>query len=470
MYRTTEPATRPAAVAGVFYAADAQTLRQDVHALLSSASSAAGAKTPKALIAPHAGYVYSGPIAARAYAPVAPLAGRVRRVVLLGPAHRVALRGLALPGVKRFATPLGTIEIDGAAVARLRGLPQVSESPRAHAAEHALEVHLPFLQATLGDFTLVPLVVGDATPAEVAEVLDALWGDDETLIVVSTDLSHDLPYGTAQQADRATVDTMLALEPTLDPAQACGAMAVNGLLLTARRRGLTPTLLDLRNSGDTAGDRGRVVGYAALALYEAPATRTVTDDTTQQAPADRGAVLLAHAREAIARVLRVAVAAAPDAEFLSPPGATFVTLKTDGELRGCIGSLAARRSLRDDVRENAQAAAFQDPRFAPLTRADYARLTVEVSLLAPSSPLIVADEAELRATLRPGVDGLTLAYRERRATFLPQVWEHLRSPSEFVAGLKRKMGLAASFWSDELRVWRYTVDKWAEPGPAGALR
>jgi AmmeMemoRadiSam system protein B/AmmeMemoRadiSam system protein A len=469
MYRTIEPATRPAAVAGSFYPADAQTLRCDVTALLSGATHAAGTQTPKALIAPHAGYVYSGPIAAQAYAQVAPLAGRVRRVVLLGPAHRVAVRGLALPGVARFATPLGEVEIDAAAVERLRGLPQVSESARAHAAEHALEVHLPFLQATLGMFTLVPLVVGDATPAEVAEVLDALWGGNETLIVVSTDLSHYLPYRVAQETDRATVDAMLALEPALQPTQACGAMAVNGLLLAARRRALTPMLLDLRNSGDTAGDRGRVVGYGSLALYEAPAAGTVDDDTTQQTPLERGSVLLAHAREAIARVLRVPAAAAPDAHFLSQPGATFVTLKTDGALRGCIGSLAARRPLRDDVRGNAQAAAFQDPRFAPLMRADYARLTVEVSLLAPSAPLIVADEAELHATLRPGIDGLTLAYRQQCATFLPQVWGTLGSPSEFVAGLKRKLGLATGFWSDELRISRYTVDKWAEPSPAGVL-
>jgi AmmeMemoRadiSam system protein A len=390
-------------------------------------------------------------------------------VVLLGPAHRVALRGLALPGVARFDTPLGGIEIDAAAVARLRGLPQVSESPRAHAAEHALEVHLPFLQATLGTFTLVPLVVGDATTAEVAEVLDVLWGGDETLIVVSTDLSHYLPYRAAQQADRATVDAMLALDPALEPTQACGARAVNGLLLTARRRALTPKLLDLRNSGDTAGDRDRVVGYGSLALYEAPAARTATDDTAQQAPVERGSVLLAHAREAIARVLQVPVAAAPDAHFLSQPGATFVTLKADGALRGCIGSLTARRPLRDDVRHNAQAAAFQDPRFAPLTRADYARLALEVSLLAPSSPLIVADEAELHATLRPGVDGLTLAYRQRCATFLPQVWDQLRSPREFVAGLKCKLGVAGGFWSDELHVSRYTVDKWSEYDAAGAL-
>lgn len=470
MFRLTEPATRPAAVAGVFYPADAHTLRDTVRALMVAAPAVPARSTaPKALIAPHAGYVYSGPVAAHAYAQVAARAGRVRRVVLLGPAHRVALRGLALPGATRFETPLGEVDIDAAAVAVLHGLPQVAHSARAHAAEHSLEVHLPFLQSTLGAFTLVPLVVGDATAAQVAEVLDRLWGGEETLIVVSSDLSHYLPYAAAQQRDRATVDAMLRLDHSLEPAQACGAIAANGLLLAARRRGLTPALLDLRNSGDTAGDRSRVVGYASLAFYEGADIRRHGDGATGAATTARGPVLLAHARGAIAQALGLPVAAAPDAAFLSQPGATFVTLKRDGELRGCVGSLQAHRPLREDVRDNARAAAFADTRFAPLGRTEYPRLAVEVSLLAPPQPLIVADEAELHARLRPGIDGLTLSYRQRRATFLPQVWDSLPEARAFVAALKRKLGVGAGFWSDELRIFRYTVDKWAESDLAEAL-
>jgi AmmeMemoRadiSam system protein B/AmmeMemoRadiSam system protein A len=459
----------------MFYPAAADDLNDEVRALLQAVAhrpvpGAAATKPPKALIAPHAGYVYSGPIAAHAYAQLAPLAGRVRRVVLLGPAHRAYVRGLALPGAARFATPLGEVEIDAEAVAALSGLPQVVESAPAHAAEHSLEVQLPFLQAVLGRFALVPLAVGEATAAEVADVLDRLWGGDETLIVISSDLSHYLPYRVAQEVDRATIDTMLALEPSLDPTQACGAHPVNGLLLTARRRRLVPSLLDLRNSGDTAGDRGRVVGYAALAFYEGLAGAGAAAGFATAAAADRrGPVLLAHARDAIAQALGVAAGAAPEAEFLAQPGATFVTLKTDGELRGCIGSLAARRPLREDVRDNAQAAAFQDPRFAPLAHAEYARLSVEVSLLAPSVPLVVLDEDELHAALRPGIDGLTFEYRHRRATFLPQVWDSLPETRAFVAALKRKLGVDAGFWSDELRVSRYTVDKWTEDDAAEAL-
>ena len=260
---------RPPAVAGAFYPGRSQTLSHDVLAMLAAArpdAARADAPPPKALIVPHAGYIYSGPTAAQAYAQLATVRQTIRRVVLLGPVHRVPVRGLALPGTDYFATPLGEIEIDQDAVAAIRSLRQVVVSPAAHAQEHSLEVQLPFLQLALHDFKLLPLAVGDATPAEVAQVLDEIWGGDETLIVISSDLSHFLPYATAQDVDHETVQAILQLQPGLDHQQACGATPVNGLLLAARRHHLQPQLLGLCNSGDTAGDKGRVVGYAALAF------------------------------------------------------------------------------------------------------------------------------------------------------------------------------------------------------------
>jgi AmmeMemoRadiSam system protein B len=265
-------AVRPAAVAGMFYPADPAALRGAVDRLLAAAPATPGDRRPaKALVVPHAGYVYSGPIAAAVYARLAAHARSLRRVVLLGPAHRVAFRGLALPGADRFATPLGDVAVDRAAAAAIDGLPQVSEYKAAHAGEHSLEVQLPFLQRLLDDFTLLPLVVGAATADDVAGVLDVLWGGPETLIVVSSDLSHYHPYDEARRIDRATADAILAMTPRLDHEQACGATPVNGLLLAARRRGLVPALVDLRNSGDTSGDRRRgVVGYAAFEFTETP--------------------------------------------------------------------------------------------------------------------------------------------------------------------------------------------------------
>jgi len=237
--------------------------------MLGAAASAAPERAvPKAIIAPHAGYIYSGPIAASVYALLAPARGLIERVVLLGPTHRVAVRGLALPGVSAFATPLGTVDIDHASVEALRQLPQVVVSPEAHALEHSLEVHVPFLQAILGKFALVPLAVGRAQRHEVAEVLDRLWGGAETLIVVSSDLSHYLPYPDAQALDRATAKAILELSADISHEQACGATPVTGLTLAARQRGLQAELIDLRNSGDTAGDKNRVVGYGAFAFYD----------------------------------------------------------------------------------------------------------------------------------------------------------------------------------------------------------
>ena len=258
---------RPAAVSGSFYPRQPEALAQEVVALLDAAKQDKQA-TPKALIAPHAGYVYSGPIAANAYSRLVPARGRIKRVVLLGPAHFVAVQGLALPDASSFATPLGMVPLDEAGVETLSRLPQVSQSKAAHASEHSLEVHLPFLQTVLEKFTLVPLAVGDATPEEIAEVLDLLWGGEETLIVVSSDLSHYLPYETARRVDQATAQAILDLREPISHQQACGASPVNGLLLAAQRHRLKPELLDLRNSGDTAGDRSRVVGYTAFAFIE----------------------------------------------------------------------------------------------------------------------------------------------------------------------------------------------------------
>lgn len=259
---------RPPAVAGLFYPTDATELAAEVAALLAAAPGSSAAASPKVLIAPHAGYIYSGSVAASGYARIAPLRGRVRRVILLGPTHRVAVRGLALPSVEAFATPLGTVPLDREAMRAVADLGQVCISDEAHAREHSLEVHLPFLQATLGRFDLVPLAVGNASAEEVAEVLERLWRGEETLVVVSSDLSHYLPYPRACARDEFTVETILRLKPALDHEQACGATPINGLLLAARARGLSAELIDLRNSGDTAGDKSRVVGYAAVALHE----------------------------------------------------------------------------------------------------------------------------------------------------------------------------------------------------------
>jgi AmmeMemoRadiSam system protein B len=258
---------RPPAVAGMFYSRQPAELNREVRNLLHDAAFPPH-PVPKAIIAPHAGYMYSGPVAASAYVRFMPARGRIKRVVLLGPAHRVPLDGLALPGADALATPLGVVPVDLTSLPTLSRLSQVVESPAAHELEHSLEVHLPFLQTVFENFTVLPLVVGDASADDVAQVLDALWGGEETLVVVSSDLSHYLPYRAAKGVDQKTAQQILELDGPLSHEQACGATPVSGLLLAARRRGLEPRLLDLRNSGDTAGDRSRVVGYGAFEFHE----------------------------------------------------------------------------------------------------------------------------------------------------------------------------------------------------------
>ncbi len=260
---------RRAAVAGTFYPERGDLLVAQIDAFLRAAPAPSStARPPKALIVPHAGYVYSGAVAARGYASLGAAADTIDRVVLFGPAHRVHLQGLALPAATRFCTPLGEVTIDQELAALALALPGVRISEAAHAREHSLEVQLPFLQRLLPRFSLLPVAVGDVRPAELAAVMDALWGGDETLIVVSSDLSHYHSYDEASGIDRASVAHLLEGGPALDHQQACGATAINALSLCARARGMRAELLDMRNSGDTAGDRNRVVGYAALAFYQ----------------------------------------------------------------------------------------------------------------------------------------------------------------------------------------------------------
>jgi AmmeMemoRadiSam system protein B len=269
---------RPPAVDGLFYPGEEGALRDTVLRLLAGveagtandvrASRDQDTPPPKAVVAPHAGYVYSGSVAASAYSRLGSLKGMVTRVVLLGPAHRYPLRGLAAHSATAFQTPLGTVPLDTGSIEEARRFSQVLVLDEAHEGEHSLEVHLPFLQMVLGDFSLVPLVVGEARAEEVAEVLRTLWGGPETLIVVSSDLSHFLSYDQAAALDGLTAQAIETLEPEeIGHDQACGRIPLSGLLLLAREKCMRVERMDLRSSGDTAGPRNQVVGYGSWLLY-----------------------------------------------------------------------------------------------------------------------------------------------------------------------------------------------------------
>lgn len=448
---------RPPAVAGLFYPEDPFELRALVRGCLEAGRGHAP-DVPRAIVAPHAGYVYSGPVAGSAYASILPLRGRISRVVLLGPSHRVAFRGLAVPSVDRFRTPLGLMRVDTAACATLvaKGLAVVDDEP--HRREHSLEVQLPFLQEVLGDVALVPIVVGFAQAVEVERAIETLW-DAETLVVVSSDLSHYHGQRAAERIDARTRDAIERLAPEqLEDESACGRLPIAGLLRLAKRRGLEVTTLDLRTSGDTAGPRDEVVGYGAFALT--PTKRVETRGTLSDA---EGATLLDLARRSVAHAARTGEPLPIDLSRLPPAlthlGASFVTLhrQRDEALRGCIGTIEARRPLALDVAENAAAAALRDTRFAPVDPDEVEGLDVSVSILEPTERLAVASEAELLRVLRPRVDGLVLTDGRYRGVFLPAVWEDLPDPQEFVDALRRKAGMPRGHWSPTLVVERFGV-------------
>ena len=460
-------AIRPAAVAGRFYPDNPGELEASVRGYLAAAKGVRSA--PKAIIAPHAGYIYSGAVAASAYAALASARGKITRVVLLGPCHRIPVRGLALSGADAFATPLGNVPLDKKACAELAILPQIETFDASHAQEHSLEVHLPFLQVALGRFTLVPLAVGDATEAEVAQVLERVWGGAETLIVVSSDLSHYLSYDRARELDAATCEAIERLDgAAIGRDQACGRVPVRGLLALARKKGLRVVTADLRNSGDTAGPRDQVVGYGAWLLFEsddAPARKTKGNgdalDAARTMLKRHGRGLLALAASSIDHGLAHGKPLSPILdtipEELREHGAAFVTLKKNGRLRGCVGSPEARQPLAADVAENAFRAAFHDPRFPKLTAEERRDIDLSVSVLTKPEAMTFDDQADLLSQLRPGIDGLIIAEGSRRALFLPSVWEQLPRAESFLAHLKAKAGMAADHWSAALRAHRFAA-------------
>lgn len=453
---------RSPAIAGTFYPSDAGALTNMVDQCLADARD--NGLSPKALIAPHAGLIYSGPVAGNAYRSIADRADQITRVVLLGPPHRVAVSKFCVPAATAFRTPLGDVPIDADGIATALMIHGVEQSDAPHAEEHSLEVHLPFLQRVLGDFTLVPVIVGGPSPEETDALLAALWGGPETLIVVSSDLSHYHNYDGANQRDqtfRRHVET-LNLE-RIEDEQACGRFPVKGLLSRARALDLRVTTLDVRNSGDTAGrdNRDRVVGYGSWAL-EYAGTASLPDD-------DR-ALLIDGARRSIANGLKTGRPAQVQHGSFSPTletfRATFVTLNQNDRLRGCIGSILPHRSLIEDVATNAHKAAFGDPRFPKLNQSELAELDLSVSILSHARPISFGSEAEAVDALQPDVDGVILQAdgpdgargQTRRGIFLPQVWETVPKAGQFLRHLKAKAGLPQDHWDDSIRLWRYTTE------------
>jgi len=450
----------PAQAAGLFYPAEPDALR----ALITEARGRArpdGGVAPKVVVAPHAGLVYSGAVAATAFGPWARVASPPRRIVIVGPAHRVAFRGIAIHPAARWRTPLGEAWVAAAAHAELAKTRGVFVDPRPFEAEHSLEMHLIMLQAMLpARFEIVPILVGDADPRSVAEALRKVWGGPETVVAISSDLSHFLDQRAAEAIDSDTRRRIETLDAAaLDGRRACGFLPIKGVLEIAAERDMRGTGLHLATSADVGADAARVVGYGAFALEYAASARL--------AEADRKRLLSAcmSALELAARNGGKAPAPSPAAESpaLSPWRATFVTLSETERLRGCIGSVNPHRPLIDDALANTAQAAFADPRFLPLKESELAGLRLDVSILSHPRPLPAGSESELVSALEPDRDGLILAAGKRRALFLPSVWRHVPDPRAFVRALKAKAGFEANRWPEGLQASRFRVESFGAP-------
>jgi AmmeMemoRadiSam system protein A len=415
----------------------------------------------RALVCPHAGYPYSGPVAASAYRL---LAGHAyETVVVMGPSHYAELRGASVTDAAIYRTPLGDVPVSAKAATLAGRRPFALEPPcrvarpdwsrqssrtapatdTADTWEHSVEVQIPFLQKTLTGFQLVPVVFGDVDPAQAAQALLPIL-DDRTLLIASSDLSHYYSYAKARELDQRCADAICRLDThTMESQEACGRIPILTLMEVARQKGWKARLLDCRNSGDTASDKSRVVGYAAIAFY-APAAGQFT-------AADRR-YLLDLARRTVREVAASGRLPAVSADGLAPrlteARGCFVTLTKRGDLRGCIGNLQPQGQLVQAIIENARNAAVRDPRFDPVAPQEVNQLEIEISVLTEPQPLFFSSPEDLLRRLRPGTDGVVLQIGRRAATYLPQVWEQLPDKTDFLNHLAEKAGCAPSAWRE----------------------
>jgi len=444
-------------VAGMFYPGEAAELARTVEACLAKGRAERPPTKPRAIISPHAGYVYSGWLAGAAWASTE--GAEVRHAVVLSPSHRHAFDGIALPSGARFAMPGFDLSINAQARAALvaAGLAHVEDA--AHDREHGAETQFAFLHALHPEADVLPLVLGRVGDDQVAAAIDLLdRALDHPLFVLSSDLSHFLTERDAMAHDD---ETTRLIETggwrKLTGQHACGMKAIRAFFASKAGAGVRVARLARATSGDTSGDRSRVVGYGAWVLHGA--------DGDTIAPGDRAA-LLGVARETLETRTRRGRAPKLDEARIAPRlrthGAAFVTLTKTGRLRGCIGSLKAHRPLVRDVAANAIKAGHGDPRFASVAPQELDEISLKLAVLGPPAPMDFVSESDLLAQLRPGEDGLILSDQGRRGTFLPMVWESLPDPVDFWRQLKRKAGLPVDHWSETLVVERYRAENFAE--------
>lgn len=448
------------AVAGSFYPADKKELRTMVRTCLRKAGGVSAQGKIRGLVVPHAGYGYSGIVAAAGYKQIDPA---VRQVIIIAPSHHVAFKGVSIPQVSFYRTPLGDVPL-AKAVSELRKQPGITFVKQAHIAEHSLEVQLPFLQEILGRFDLIPLIVGDADPHVLSNTILPYIKDD-TLIVASSDLSHYHPYKKAVSMDGVCINAITSLDfDAMRTREACGKIPILTLMHSAQTKGWNGALIDYKNSGDTGGSKNRVVGYASIAFTGGHAMAT---NTKNELPATERAFLLKLARSVITARLKGQQFTVKPQEvppLLNEKRGCFVTLHIGENLRGCIGSILPVKPLYECIQRNALNAAFRDTRFSPLTLAELEKIHIEISVLTVPRRLSFVDGEDLKRQLKPRVHGVILSQGRQSSTFLPQVWEQLHDKEEFLKHLCLKGWMDGTCWQDpQTKVEVYEAEVFSEP-------
>jgi MEMO1 family protein len=459
---------RESVIAGSWYPGKTEDLAKVIDSFLGNADNA-GFKDIKALVVPHAGYAYSGQVAAHAYKQIE---GReYKKVMILAPSHHVGFRGASIPDYTHFETPLGEVKVSGVSGMMKKESKLIQSIDLIEEKEHSLEIQLPFLQSVLGNvFELIPIVVGDLSEGDRTALVEAIAKhlDDETLLVISTDLSHYYPYDTAVSMDTECVDALTNLD--IEAAEGCEMCGMNPVLVLmgiARKLGWKAHLLKYANSGDATGDTSGVVGYAAIAFYAGK--KEEKKENKKSAAGDLNNAekkyLLSLARETIENYIKTGEVTEPhtDDRKLKDTRGAFVTLEKKGQLRGCIGHIVPVQPLFLDVRDNAISAATEDPRFRQVVEEELDKIEIEISVLTSPEEIKTKSAKETLETIRQGIDGIILEYKGRGATYLPQVWEQLPGKEEFLDSLCMKAGLMPGDWKQKgAKISRYQVQAFKE--------
>lgn len=455
---------RESAVSGLFYPADYYQLENTVTGYLQTTGSVIS-KRPHIIVVPHAGYMYSAKVAASAYQRLLPFASDIKKVILVGPAHRVAVKGAALSSAANFKTPLGLVPTDKDITAKLAALPMFNYNDKAHKNEHSLEVQLPFLQKTLQNFTIVPILYGQTEPDKLAEALQPLLKRNDTLLIFSADLSHYLSNDDAKLLDGTTAKMVAEGQPLAEH-QSCGATGINTAMILAKQNGLYPQLLDMANSAEASGETDSVVGYAAWMFAHQDGKQAEPQLSPLEQEVENLTNFARHNRTDLQKIVAQALNYATQNKHYQPSrtdypdvlfdkGAAFVTLTRNGELRGCIGSLLPNRAIALDLAENAYAAAMEDSRFAPLRAEELKDTKYSISLLSGYERIRFSSQDDLLEQIIPEVDGLVLRDGDRQGLFLPSVWKQLPNKKDFLNNLKIKAGLSPSYWSPKVKIFRF---------------